>query len=311
MLLGNLWAWPKELTLIYGIKHVVNYLLGTDIAGRKFAVYPDDTLLVSYPRSGNTWARFLIANLMHPDVEVSFANIERLIPDTASQSSRALKRTPRPRLIKTHEYFDHRYKRVIYFVRDPRDVAVSYYHFQRKYRQIDDGCSPERFVDDFVQGRFSSADWGSWGENVASWLYTRGASPDFLLCRYEDMLENPVRELARMALFLGVTPEPQLLQHAVERSSADRMRKMETRQSDMWVATRGCRQDIPFVRVAKSGCWRYSLPERSMLQIEEAWGELMAKLDYQLIGDSRPMPRLTAARSSHLLISAARADAAF
>lgn len=100
--------------MIYGIKTVVKYFLGIDIAGRNFAVYPDDTFVVSYPRSGNTWTRFLIANLVHPDEEVSFANIEKLIPDTSSQSNRALKATPRPRIIKTHEYFDHRYPKTIY-----------------------------------------------------------------------------------------------------------------------------------------------------------------------------------------------------
>lgn len=276
--------------MIYGIKQVLTYLLGTDIAGRRFAVYPDDTLLVSYPRSGNTWVRFLIANLLHPEMEVSFANIERLIPDTSSQSSRALKHTPRPRFIKTHEYFDHRYKKVIYIVRDPRDVAVSYFHFQRKYRHIDDSCTMERFVEDFVRGRLISAGWGTWGENVASWLFTRGESEDFLLCRYEDLLKDPVQHLAKIALFLGLEPSSQLLQRSVERSSADRMREMEKLQSDSWVATKNRRKDIPFVRVAKAGGWRYSLPESCTLQIEDEWGELMAKLDYELVGNSRPLP---------------------
>jgi len=88
--------------MIYGIKVVVKYLLGTDKANRFLQVYPDDTFIVSYPRSGNTWTRFLIANLVYAHQEVSFLNIEKLIPDTSSQSSRALKRTPRPRIIKTH-----------------------------------------------------------------------------------------------------------------------------------------------------------------------------------------------------------------
>ena len=47
--------------MIYGIKTVVKYALGIDLAGRNFAVYPDDTFVVSYPRCGNTWTRFLIA----------------------------------------------------------------------------------------------------------------------------------------------------------------------------------------------------------------------------------------------------------
>ena len=69
--------------MLFGIKSVVKYLLGTDIADRNVAVYADDTFIVSYPRSGNTWTRFLIANLLHPEVEVGFANIDSFVPDTA------------------------------------------------------------------------------------------------------------------------------------------------------------------------------------------------------------------------------------
>jgi len=68
--------------MMYGIKVVLLYLLGKDIADRNLAVYPDDTFIVSYPRSGNTWTRFLIASLVFPSEVVTFANIERMIPDT-------------------------------------------------------------------------------------------------------------------------------------------------------------------------------------------------------------------------------------
>jgi hypothetical protein len=269
--------------MIYGIKTVVKYALGIDIAGRNFAVYPDDTFVVSYPRSGNTWTRFLIANLVHPDKEVSFANIEQLIPDTSSQSNRALKATPRPRIIKTHEYFDHRYPKTIYIVRDPRDVALSYYDFQRKYMQIDDAYPLEQYVDDFVSGKLISIGWGTWGENVASWIYTRGKRNNFLLMRYEDMMKNTERELARISEFLDIPLEPQRLKHAIESSSADRMRVLEKLQEDKWVATKNRRKDIPFVRVAKSGGWRTALPASCVQQIENAWGDLMTPLGYELV----------------------------
>ncbi|HZS97271.1 MAG TPA: sulfotransferase domain-containing protein [Terriglobales bacterium] len=269
--------------MIYGIKTVLKYALGIDIAGRNFAVYPDDTFVVSYPRSGNTWTRFLIANLVHPEKEVSFTNIEQLIPDTSSQSNRALKATPRPRIIKTHEYFDHRYPKTIYIVRDPRDVALSYYDFQRKYMQIDDAYPLEQYVDDFVNGKLISIGWGTWGENVASWMYTRGKRSTFLLLRYEDMMKDTERELARISEFLDIPSDPSRLRHAVESSSADRMRALEKLEEDKWVATKNRRKDIPFVRVAKSGGWHTALPATCVQQIENAWGGLMTTLGYELV----------------------------
>ena len=283
--------------MLYGIKSIVAYLLGTDIAGRNLAVRQDDTFLVSYPRSGNTWTRFLIANLVYPDKVVDFRNIEKLIPDANSQSSRTLKSAPPPRVIKTHEYFDHRYPKTIYIVRDPRDVALSYYQFSRKYGHIDEKVSLENFVDDFVCGRLISADYGTWGENVGSWMYARGHSRSFLLVRYEDMRQNPTTELTRISTFMGIRPDPVRLQRAIEQSSADHMRKLEELQDDQWQKTLGYvtrreykkkRKDIPFIGWAKSGDWRNSLPESCVHQIESAWGELMTTVGYDRVTVSMP-----------------------
>jgi hypothetical protein len=266
--------------MMYGIKRVVRYFLGTDIAGRALAVYPDDTFVVSYPRSGNTWTRFLIANLLQPHQAVTFANIERIIPDSEAHSNRYLKRIPRPRIIKSHSYFDHRYKKVIYIVRDPRDVVLSYYDFQRKYRHIKDDYPVLSYVSNFITGKLGSAEWGTWGENVGSWLATRAGKADFLLLRYEDMKNNAEQELGKVASFLGIERSPALLANAVEQSSADRMRILEKNQSHQWVATRNRRDDIPFVRSAVSGSWKSKLPAAAVAEIEAAWGSLMRDLGY-------------------------------
>jgi len=59
------------------------------------------------------------------------------------------------------------------------------------------------------------------------------------------------------------------------------MRELEQRQSEEWIATKNRRQDIPFVRVAKSGGWKTMLPAVSVDVIESAWGPLMETVGYQ------------------------------
>jgi len=276
--------------MIYGIKTIARYALGTDVAGRALAVRPDDTFIVSYPRSGNTWMRFLMANLLHPSESITFANVEQFIPDAEAQSSRYMKRQRGPRVIKSHQYFDHRYPIVIYVVRDPRDVALSYYDFARKYRHLEDQVSREVFIGDFVHGRLNSASWGTWGENVGSWTAARQGQPSFLLLRYEDLIAKTEFELARVARFLNVAASADVLRHSIDRSSVEHMRKLEQHPGGATIATKNARADIPFVGTATVGRWRAQLTQRSVREIEEAWGPLMTQLGYELVSKSIPEP---------------------
>src|SRR5437773_5781175 len=124
--------------MISELKYVLKQALGREVAGRHLTTFPDDTFLVSFPRSGNTWTRFLIGNLIQPSAPITFLNIENVIPDTNALSKSYLDRVSRPRILKSHEHFDPRYRKVIYIVRDPRDVALSHYNWQRKRLEIDD-----------------------------------------------------------------------------------------------------------------------------------------------------------------------------
>ncbi len=267
--------------MISQLTYAVRYVLGKVVAGRNFTVFPDDTFLVSYPKSGSTWSRFLLAALVHPDEEVSFANIDRLLPAASTAPKRYLNQYPRPRLIKSHEYFDARYQNVIYVVRDPRDVVLSQYRFFRKRGTIEDGYSMDRFVTRFLAGNLNT--FGSWGENVGTWLVAQHGTKRFLLLRYEDMLRDTAQELAKVADFLKMQVSPGHFARCVEQGSADRMRELEKKQSDEWVVTKGRRKDLPFVGAAKAGGWKSGLSPEHIAQIEAAWGPLMRHLGYDLI----------------------------
>ena len=246
--------------LVAGVKHA----FGLHRPGRKLPVHATDILLASYPKSGNTWVRFLVANLRHPDRAVGYDNLHQLVLDFDSSVKRDFDRAPQPRIIKTHGSFDPRYRRVICLVRDPRDVALSQYEHLRQLRRTDDEFSMEDFIERFLAGELDRT-LGSWGENVGSWLAARSSDPGFLLLRYEDLLESTARQLTRVADFAGLPASPDGIAQAVERSSAEKMRMM-----------------------AKAGVWRSDLPEPQLARIEAAWGDIMACLGYQLVTrDSR------------------------
>jgi hypothetical protein len=263
--------------LIAGGKH----LLGLHHPGRNLRVFPDDVFLVSYPKSGNTWTRFLIANLVFPEKQPDFANINELIPDPEGLSKRHLENMPRPRYIKSHQYFDPRYKKLIYIVRDPRDVVLSEFHFDIKRRAISEDYPLQQFVSRFVRGELNHP-YGTWGENAASWFYTRRQGPQFLLVRYESLQSQAIDEMEKIAEFLGVSADPERIAFAIQQSSADRMRELEKKQGMLWSSTRETRQDKPFVRAAKAGGWKNELPEASVAEIEGAWGGLMREIGYEL-----------------------------
>jgi hypothetical protein len=261
------------------------YFFGLHAPGRNLKVFPDDIFLVSYPKSGNTWTRFLIANLMYPEKNPDFANINDLIPDPEVMAKRDLERASRPRILKSHQYFDPRYPKVIYIVRDPRDVVLSEYYFDIKRCAIPEDYPLESFVSRFVRGELNHP-YGTWGENVATWIYTRGKSPEFLLVTYEALQSKGAREMGRIAEFLGVAATPERISLALAQSTAERMRELERKQGHLWSSTRGTRQDKPFVRSAKTGGWKTELTEASVAEIESAWGMLMREIGYELTSKS-------------------------
>jgi Sulfotransferase domain len=260
--------------------------------GMSLKVRSDDTFLVSYPKSGNTWLRFLIANLLHPDPPVGLLEADCLIPSVDAKSKKFFDDMKSPRVIKSHFSFIPAYKRVIYVVRDPRDVVMSQYHYQIKRGVLEQGSGLDAFVGRFLKGEVCP--YGSWGDNVGSWTATRRDDPNFLLLRYEDMLADVTSGAAKISNFLGFGQDASRIATAVERSSLENMRKVEKAEGNKWDSTKGTRQDMSFFRSAKSGEGRATLSLESIERIEKAWGPLMHSVGYAA-SSSNPVASLSPA----------------
>ena len=94
-------------------------------------VWPEDVVIVRYPKSGSTWFGALVAGVVHGvDIGLSPPSLlMELVP--GMHSATYYRRFHTPMYFKSHNLPTPRYRRVIYILRDGRDAMVSYYHHLR------------------------------------------------------------------------------------------------------------------------------------------------------------------------------------
>jgi hypothetical protein len=240
-----------------------------------------DAFLVSYPKSGNTWLKFMLAHLLGGRA-ADLDNDSTVIADVGSHGA-----TPRVlphggRLIKSHEPYSSPqkrfYRKAIYLIRDGRDVAVSYYYtlIRRGLYQGDFGPFLRLFLAGDVDG------YGPWHEHVRSWLESPlHGDGSLLVLKYEDMLADPTENLCAAMEFLGVPVERERAEQTIREYTAERMREKErgTRFHE-----RKQRRDIMFVRKAKAGDWAEAFTPEDEEFFRNETGGLLERLGYSSAG---------------------------
>jgi hypothetical protein len=261
------------------LRSTVRVLLGRAKAGRGLTVYPDDVFLTSYPKSGNTWIRFLIANLVWTDGSTDFTNLDKRVAPIYGYSDRQLLALPRPRLLKSHEYFDPRYPKVLYIVRDVRSVIVSYYCHLLRRGKVSSEETIYAFAELFLAGKLDA--YGSWRDNVVSWLRLRSDNDKFLCIRYEDLSANPTETVRKLAAFLNMEYDADRIELAIKRSSFGNMKTLAEQAGSTWRGNRGVKNpEIPFVRSGKTNEWSEKLDSNVLELIYRECGDLLSELGY-------------------------------
>ncbi|GAB5450876.1 MAG: sulfotransferase domain-containing protein [Halioglobus sp.] len=198
-----------------------------------------DVIFVSFGKSGRTWLRVMVSHLFR----VKYRLPENMI--LSYDNFHALNAAV-PKIFFTHDNYIKDYtgdfdskapfydKPVVLLVRDPRDVAVSQF-FQWKHRlkpsKVAINNYPPRESEVSLFDFVMSEGGGGMAEVVRYmnlWAREIPKVDRFLLVRYEDLRARPHEQLRRMLDFMQVDASDEQVNAAVEYSSFDNMKKIES-----------------------------------------------------------------------------------
>lgn len=207
------------------LRHAATSLKQASYYFQEDLFHPDDIFLASYPRSGNHFVRFIILSARYFQNYGAFPNdfsTMSSIPDVHNQDVHLALETPR--IIKTHFPYDPRYRNVIHLVRDPRDVAVSYYHYACKYpslffEEVDNQLKIHKFIDLFVRGKIWPCDYGVHTESYID----ISDKINYIRIDYEKLLAEPVAEIRRLLTFLHIDLDDESIEALVGHTRFDNM----------------------------------------------------------------------------------------
>lgn len=245
---------------------------------REFITLKESDLIVAaYPKSGNNFLLFLLCMLLYGQ-KIDWANkasmVQRIDGDIVPN-------LPSPRLVWSHEVYDPQYPKVIFIVRDPRDVVISYYFHEIKYYYNGDRSqlSFDSFFNKFMAGKV----WpGQWNNYVEGWIDNqKNIKNGLLLVRYEDLLINTSREVEKILKFLNLSRSPKEINEAIQWASFDNMRALEQKQKvHLNGITKFVDENMPFVRKGKVNEWKSFLNEQEQRRMNKDFYRVLKKLRY-------------------------------
>lgn len=259
--------------------------------------------VASYPKSGNTWIRLLLASyrsaqLMHY-TDTSVYMFQCVSPHPLNELDLVQQVQLRnaallhiavvapaevPTVIKTHHancevlgiplFPEACVRRAIYIMRDPRDVACSFaHHFNISHEKTVEVMGTRTGI--FQPERTMTYIMGSWSEHVISWIDRQSDFPTHIT-QYEKLHEDALGELRKIVKFLGWKLDEDRLRQAVEENQFKLLQKAEEQDGFSEQASSG----KAFFRRGQVGAWKDELDPELARQIERDHGEVMRRMGY-------------------------------
>uniref|UniRef100_A0A8C6X9R4 Sulfotransferase n=1 Tax=Naja naja TaxID=35670 RepID=A0A8C6X9R4_NAJNA len=218
---------------------------------RNFKAQPNDLLICTYPKAGTTWMQEIVDMLQHGGNKQKCARgpIYERIP-----------------------FIDMFPMKPVSSARNIKDTIVSYFHFHRMNQHMPEPGNWDQFLENFLAGKIA---WGSWFDHVQDWWKAKDHHP-ILYLFYEDIKEDPAREIKKVAHFLSFELPDPLLKEIIEHTKFETMKNNPMANYTTRPAFVMNQAMSPFMRKGIVGNWKEHLTVAQNERIDEISSQLLA-----------------------------------
>ncbi|XP_010002876.1 PREDICTED: sulfotransferase 6B1 [Chaetura pelagica] len=183
----------------------------------------DDMVLVSYPKCGVNWLIQILSDLIFTTTQSKPVSTELPFIECGDPGKyQRMKQIPSPRILATHLSYDCLPKsifknkaKILVLFRNPKDTAVSFFHFHNNAPGIPNYSSWDEFFSEFMNGKVL---WGSYFDHAVTWN-KHIEDENIMTIIYEDLKENLTASVKQIAEFFGFSPTAEQIQSIADRAT--------------------------------------------------------------------------------------------
>ncbi|XP_034036737.1 amine sulfotransferase-like [Thalassophryne amazonica] len=253
-----------------------------------------DVFVVTYPKSGTIWMQQILLLIKAKGEVTAFTD-----PDTESNGDlipwielnggiEAFITASSPRLRVSHlqpqlmpAALSQKKGKVIYVLRNPKDVLVSYYHFHKFAVFLETPASFDVFFEKFITGDVNGS---SWFEHIKTW-YSQKDKMNILFIRYEDMIHDLRSAVQRMSLFLGEELNEEQIANVVKHSTFKSMQRNPQASYERVPNLLLNQQQGKFMRKGTIGDWKHHFTVALNERFDQVFQKEMKDLPLSFIWD--------------------------
>uniref|UniRef100_A0A493U213 Sulfotransferase n=1 Tax=Anas platyrhynchos platyrhynchos TaxID=8840 RepID=A0A493U213_ANAPP len=207
---------------------------------KSLEIRSDDVILAGYPKTGTNWLEEMVRELESADAKYTEDEMkERINAEKELQMFPRLefgdpgiyermKKLPSRRIISTHLHphllpfsILQGKAKVLVLLRNPKDTAVSYYHFYNNMPVLPSFASWDEYFTAFMNGKLT---WGSYFDQLVEWNQYIDHEK-IMMISYEELKENPILGMKKIAAFFEFSLDEEDFHRIAKKTSFQAMKE--------------------------------------------------------------------------------------